>query len=253
MFTRAIVRTPGKSMINGLTTAGLGLPNYERALIQHADYIEALKECGLEVLTLRKDEQYPDSTFIEDVALLAKDCAIIMNPGAPSRRGEIAEIREVLRDYYVNIEEIREPGTVEAGDIMMVGSHFYIGLSERTNESGAQQVIDCLEKNGMSGSTIRLEEVLHLKTGVAYLEQNDLVACGEFISKKEFQKFNILEIDEDESYAANCIWVNGRVLIPRGYPKARETIARAGYSIMEVDVSEFRKLDGGLSCLSLRF
>ena len=253
MFKRAIVRTPGKSVVNGLTSAELSLPNYENALVQHAKYINALEECGLEVMVLGSDEEYPDSTFVEDVALLTRDCAIFMRPGALSRREETAEIRNVLSKYYINIEEVREPGTVEAGDIMMVGSHFYIGLSERTNESGAKQVIEYLEKYGMSGSVIKLEKVLHLKTGVAYLEHNNLVVCGEFLTKKEFQKFNILKIDEDESYAANCVSVNDRVLIPKGYPKARETIAGAGYSIIEVDVSEFQKLDGGLSCLSLRF
>jgi dimethylargininase len=184
---------------------------------------------------------------------LTRDYAIVTNPGAPSRRGETAEIKKVLRDYYVNIEEVREPGTVEAGDIMMVGSHFFVGISERTNESGAQQVIACLAKYGLSGSVIKLKKVLHLKTGVAYLEHNNLVACGEFLSTEEFQRFNILKIDEDESYAANCVWVNDRVLIPKGHPKARTTIERAGYLIKEVDVSEFRKLDGGVSCLSLRF
>jgi len=253
MFKRAIVRTPGKSMTKGLSNAGLGLPDYELALVQHAAYIEALKECGLDVLVLNADEQYPDSTFIEDVALLTRDCAIITNPGARSRRGETAEIKHVLGDYYGHIEEVREPGTVEAGDIMMVGSHFYIGLSERTNENGAQQIIESLEKYSMSGSIIKLEHVLHLKTGLAYLEQNNLVACGEFLSKDEFQQFNILKIDEAESYSANCIWLNGNVLIPGGYTKARETIERAGYVVKEVEVSEFRKLDGGLSCLSLRF
>ena len=136
---------------------------------------------------------------------------------------------------------------------MMVGSHFYIGLSERTNQSGAQQVIAYLEKYGMSGSVVELKEVLHLKTELAYLEQNNLVACGEFLVKDEFQKFNLLEIDQDESYSANCIWVNDTIIIPEGYPKARATIEGAGYKIKEVDVSEFKKLDGGLSCLSLRF
>ena len=253
MFKKAIVRTPGKSMVKGISTAGLGVPDYELALVQHADYIEALKECGLEVTVLDADEEYPDSTFVEDVALLTSECAIITNPGAETRRGEIVEIKKILKDFYVNIEEIYELGRVEAGDIMMVGSHFYIGLSERTNQSGAEQVISYLEKYGMSGSVVTLEEVLHLKTGVAYLEENNLLACGEFLTKEEFQKFNILEIDEDENYAANCIWVNGRVLIPKGYPKARATIENAGYLIREVDVSEFQKLDGGLSCLSLRF
>jgi len=253
MFTRAIVKTPGKSMINGLTSADLGQPNYENALIQHAEYIRTLKECGLEVSILKEDEEHPDSTFVEDVALLTRECAIITNPGAPSRKSETKAIKNVLKEYYRNIEVVCEPGTVEAGDIMMVESYFYIGLSERTNEKGAQQVIEILEKYGMSGTMVKLDKVLHLKTGVAYLEKNNLVACGEFLAKEEFQKFNILEIEEEESYATNCIWVNGNVLIAKGYPKARETIKNAGYAIKEVDVSEFRKLDGGLSCLSLRF
>jgi len=253
MFTKAIVRTPGKSMVDGLSTAGLGLPNYELALQQHAAYIAALKACGLEVTVLPADEAYPDSTFVEDVALLTPRCAIVTNPGAESRRGETAAIKPVLEDFYADIEEIREPGRVEAGDIMMVGEHFYIGLSERTNQVGAEQMIGFLEKYGMSGSVVTLSEMLHLKTGVVYLEHNNLLACGEFLKKPEFQQFNILEIDESESYAANCIWVNGTVLMPKGYPKARKMIADAGYPIIEVDVSEFKKLDGGLSCLSLRF
>ncbi len=128
-------------MVNGLTSAELGLPDYQKALVQHTAYIEALEECGLEVRVLTADEQHPDSIFIEDVALLMKDCAIITVPGAPSRKGETTDIKEVLSGYYSDIEEIRKPGTIEAGDIMMVGSHFYIGLSERTNLSGAQQMI----------------------------------------------------------------------------------------------------------------
>jgi len=253
MFTRAIVRTPAESIKQGLTSANLGVPDYEKALVQHADYVHALEQCGLNVHVLDKDNDYPDSCFIEDIALLTKECAIITNPGAPSRKGEIVGIKDVLKEHYAHIEEIHEPGTVEAGDIMMVGSHFYIGLSERTNEIGAGQMITYLEKYGLSGSIISLEHVLHLKTGVVYLEQNNLLACGEFLSKPEFQEFNILEVEPDESYAANCIWVNDTVLVPDGYPKTSQVIKSAGYDILEIDVSEFRKLDGGLSCLSLRF
>ncbi len=128
MFKRALVRTPGKSMVNGLSSAELGKPDYKLALEQHANYIKALKDCGLEVVILEADEDYPDSTFVEDAALLTKNCAIITNPGAESRRGEIVEIKKVLEKYYNNIEEVKSPGTVEAGDIMMVGDHFYIGL-----------------------------------------------------------------------------------------------------------------------------
>lgn len=253
MFTKAIVRTPGKSLVQGLSAANLGLPDYDRAIIQHSAYIQALEDCGLEVMVLPPLESFPDSTFIEDIALLTRKCAIITRPGALSRRGEAEGIRQVLDNYFIIIEEIRDPGTVEAGDILMVGGHFYIGLSERTNPEGAGQVIDILEKFGQTGSLIQLEEVLHLKTAVSYLENNNLIACSEMLVKEEFGMFNILPIEEDESYAANCIWVNGKVLIPRGCPKARITIQNSGYPVIEVDVSEFRKLDGGLSCLSLRF
>lgn len=252
-FTRAIVRTPSQSMVDGLTSAALGKPDYENALKQHAEYIEALKTCALEVTVLPADELYPDSTFVEDVALLTPHCAIITNPGAPSRNGETDNIIPIVREFYEMVECIQSPGTVEAGDIMMVGSHYYIGLSERTNQNGADQMISILEKYGMSASIIHLSEVLHLKTGLSYLENNYLLACGEFLHKPEFHQYQILEVDNDEAYAANSIWINDTVLIPAGFPETRNLIKATGCEICEVDVSEFQKLDGGLSCLSLRF
>jgi len=252
-FSNSIVRKPGKSLVRGLTGAELGIPDYPKACIQHESYVRALKECGLKVKVLESDEEFPDSTFVEDTALLTSRCAVISRPGALSRRGEVIGIKPVIEDFYSDIEEIQPPGTVEAGDIMMVGGHFYIGLSGRTNQNGADQIIRILEKYGMSGSVIKLEKVLHLKTGVSYLEHNNLAACGEFLSHPEFERFHIIEIPEEESYAANCVWVNDRVLIPKGYPETRRKIMDAGYAVIEVDVSEFRKLDGGLSCLSLRF
>jgi len=253
MFTKAIVKSPCRAMVNGISNAGLGKPDYQNALIQHADYIEALKECGLQVTVLPPDENFPDSTFVEDAALMTPHCAILTNPGAASRRLETHSMLVTLREFYEDVEKIETPGTCEAGDIMMVGEHFYIGLSERTNQAGAEQMVAILERYGMTGSVVELNEVLHLKTGLGYLENNNLLACGEFLIKPEFQQFNILQVDPDESYAANSVWINGTVLTPSGFPKTRALIASAGYDVREVDVSEFQKLDGGLSCLSLRF
>lgn len=253
MFTRAIVRTPCRAMVDGISTAGLGAPDYQKALIQHADYVKALKECGLQVTVLPADENFPDSTFVEDVALLTPRCAILTNPGAPSRTMETRSILPHLGKLYQKVEIIEAPGSCEGGDIMMVGNHFYIGLSERTNLEGAQQVITILERHGLQGSVVRLKDVLHLKTGLGYLEDNNLLACGEFLDKPEFQPYNLLEVDNEEAYAANSVWVNNIVLTPAGFPKTRDLIRSAGYKIREVDVSEFQKLDGGLSCLSLRF
>jgi len=240
-------------MVNGISTANLGRPDYQKALAQHLDYIEALKECGLQVTVLSPDENFPDSTFVEDAALMTPHCAILTNPGAPSRTLETQSMLVVIREFYADVEMIEAPGTLEGGDVMMVGEHFYIGLSERTNQAGAEQMINILERYGMKGSVVDLAEVLHLKTGLGYLEDNNLLACGEFLSKPEFQQYNLLRVDHEEAYAANSVWVNGTVLVPAGFPKTSNLIASAGYKVREVDVSEFQKLDGGLSCLSLRF
>jgi dimethylargininase len=253
MFTKAIVRRPCPAIVDGLTTSDLGKPDYNLALQQHIQYLKALMACGLKVHILEPDNTYPDSTFIEDTALLTPDCAIITNPGAPSRKGETKEIAILLPKYFPNMERIITPGTVDAGDIMMVGSHYFIGLSERTNKAGAKQIIDILKKYGLSGSTITLQQVLHLKTGVSYLENNTLLATGEFLNIKDFCDFKIISVEDDEKYAANSIWVNDYVIMPSGYPKSQQAIKEAGYKILTVNTSEFRKIDGGVSCLSLRF
>ena len=253
MFTHAIVRIPPASLANGISTANLGKPNYEKALRQHQAYVDALRFCGLEIITLPADEDFPDCCFVEDTALLTKRGAIIARPGANSRRGEEDAIREMLPDYFDRIASIQPPGTVEPGDIMMVGDHFYIGLSERTNEAGAQQVISLLQSFDFTGSTVELHGILHLKSGISFLEHKTLLACDQFVLEPAFQDFELIAVDEEEAYAANCLWINGRVLVPAGFPTTRKKIESAGYQSVEVDVSEFQKLDGGLSCLSLRF
>jgi dimethylargininase len=176
-----------------------------------------------------------------------------MNPGAASRKGEAGLIKQVLNEFYDHIESIRSPGTAEGGDIMAVGSHFYIGLSGRTNQAGAEQLTDILAEFGLTSSIIPLKEVLHLKTAVTYLENGYLLAAGEFLKKEEFGRYRIIRIEPDERYAANSLWINGRVIMPAGYPQTKEAVNLAGYEVIEVEMSEFRKLDGGVSCLSLRF
>ncbi len=253
MFTNAIVKQPCKNMIKGITQAGLGTPDYDLACRQHDTYIKALEACELSVTILPPDEAYPDSVFIEDACLVTPKCAVITRPGADSRKGEVQSVRKAMDAFGLPLNEITDPGTLDAGDIMMVGTHFYVGLSNRTNAAGFAQLEKILIRYGMTASTVNLESVLHLKTGVSYLENNHLLAWGEFLSKKEFSGFTLLGVDNKESYAANSVWINNRVLVPAGYKQTRDMIAAAGYTPIEVDVSEFRKLDGGLSCLSLRF
>ncbi|MBQ8264489.1 MAG: N(G),N(G)-dimethylarginine dimethylaminohydrolase [Oscillospiraceae bacterium] len=256
MFKNVIVRRPCRAMTEGITSCPeLGKPDYEKALRQHDDYIAALRECGVEVTVLPADERYPDSCFVEDPAVITRCCAIITNPGAPSRNGETDEIIGAVREFFAeeNIEYIRAPGTLEGGDVMMVGDHFYVGRSARTNAEGIRQFIAILEKHGLTGSEVPLEKVLHLKTGVNYIENGNMLVSGEFVDKPDFEKYNKIIIPEEESYAANCIWVNGTVIVPEGYPAVEKAVRDAGYRVRLVDTSEYRKLDGGLSCLSLRF
>lgn len=256
MFKNVIVKRPSKSMVEGITSQPkLGKPDYELALKQHDKYIEALKACNVNVTILDADERFPDSCFVEDTAVITKNCAIISNPGAKSRNKETEDMIETIKQFFTEdkIEYITAPGTLEGGDVMMVGNHFYVGESARTNKEGCRQFIEKLEKYGYTGSVVELEEVLHLKTGLAYLENNNLLVAGEFVDKDVFKDFNRIIISEDESYSANCIWVNDNVLVPFGYEKAKKAIEQKGYKVIEVDTSEYRKLDGGLSCLSLRF
>jgi len=253
MFTNAIVRRPCPEIINGLTSVNLGKPNYQRALTQHLKYTDILKDCGLTIKVLDFDNRFPDSTFIEDIALCTKKFSIVTNPGALSRKGETDGINQILKLFYENIEEISAPGSLEAGDVMMVEDRFFIGISNRTNIEGADQLIKMLGKYNMSGIKVPLEKMLHLKSGASYLENNNVLLSGEFINNNLFGGFNRILVDEDEGYAANSLWINGKVLVPEGFPRTREKIEKAGYVTIPLDVSEFRKIDGGLSCLSLRF
>ena len=252
-FTHAIVRLPCKNMVEGLSSAELGIPDHGLAMRQHGSYIEALKECGLNVRVLPADEDYPDSTFVEDTVLLTPEVAVITNPGAPSRQGETRSMKEVIKEYYDHIEQIQSPGTIEAGDVMMVRNHYFIGLSERTNRSGANQLIRILENSGLSGSVVEFSGMLHLKSGISYLENNTMLAEERLAHHVDFTGFNIIPVPGNESYAANSLWINDRVIVPEGYPETLKNIKRAGYDTIVLDMSEFRKLDGGLSCLSLRF
>ena len=240
-------------MVRGITAANLGEPDHELALRQHREYTEALAALGLEMKVLEPDSRFPDSTFVEDVALFTSRVAVVTLPGAMSRRGEEKEMACVLRSFYDHVESIRLPGTLDAGDVMMAGDHYYIGLSDRTNPEGARQLISVLEKYGMTGETVEVQGLLHLKSGASFLEDDLLLVAGELAGHPAFAKFRKIRVPPEESYAANSLWVNGTVLVPAGFPRTRELIEKAGLKTLPLDVSEFRKLDGGLSCLSLRF
>lgn len=257
-FKNVIVRTPASTVVDGITMSPeLGKPDYNKALKQHEEYIKALEKCGVKVTVMPKNEKYPDSCFVEDPAVIVPgEIAILTNPGAESRNGEKHDMLPYLKKFFKDkdIYKIEAPGTLDGGDVMMVGDTFYVGMSARTNREGIRQFHNILMKVGRKCIPVPMTEMLHLKTGVNYLEHNNLLISGEFINYPTFKDFNQIIVSPDEAYASNCIWMNETVIIPKGYPKLQKAIEDLGiYKIIVCDTSEYKKIDGGLSCLSLRF
>jgi dimethylargininase len=255
-FKHAITRLPAESYSHGLTTSVEGAPSIEKALDQHGRYCDALRASGLTVDSLAAALEYPDSTFVEDTAILTARVAIIMRPGAPSRLGEIQLIKKAVLEYRTDVMQIVEPGSMDGGDVCQADEHFFIGISARTNPEGARQLSAILHAHGYTSSTVDIRgqsRLLHLKSGIAYLGSKRLVIAPELSALSEFQSYELIEVAAAELYAANCIHINDHVLIPAGYPKIANALESLGYTLLALDVSEFRKMDGGLSCLSLRF
>ena len=255
-FRHAVVRPPSASFAEGLTTADLGLPNLELAARQHAAYCAALEKSGLTLSRLKSDPQYPDSTFVEDTAVLTRRSAILTRPGAISRRGEVPSVEHVLTQFYSLTHTIEPPGTLDGGDICQAGDHFFIGLSERTNDVGARQLAKFLGTEGYTSRIVNIRGIegqLHLKSGIAYLGDRRLVLTKGMEKMDVFGGYEIIPVDPDENYAANCMRVNDYVLLAAGFPKLASKLSDLGYQIISLEMSEFQKLDGGLSCLSLRF
>ena len=255
-FTQALLRLPGDNFAQGLTQAGEGAPDPALALNQHQHYRAALESAGLALPVLPADPRHPDGCFVEDTALLTARGAILTRPGAPSRRGEVGAIAAALGPALGAAVRIEAPGTVDAGDVCEADGHFLIGLSARTNEAGAAQLAGWLDDLGYRTDILDIRgsrELLHLKTGISYLGEGRLLVAPDFPRDPALAAYEILEVPASERYAANALRVNDRVLVAGGYPATRAAIESLGYETLALEMSEFRKLDGGLSCLSLRW
>ncbi len=256
MFTKAIVRPPAPNFSQGLTEANLSAPDFERARKQHEAYCAALTQCGLTLTRLAPDPDYPDSTFVEDTAILTNRCAVLAQPGASSRRGEIESMRNTLADFFPALMSIEPPGTLDGGDVCEAGRNFFVGVSERTNEAGAQQLAALLEPFGHACSSVDIRNesgLLHLKSGLAYLGDNRLAVAKSLTGRAEFAGYDLVVVNSSEQYAANCVRVNNQVLVAAGYPAFTGKLRDLGYETITLEMTEFQKMDGGLSCLSLRF
>lgn len=256
MFTKAIVRLPASNFADGLTTVSLGTPDFATTIAQHQRYCDALRECGLALTHLDADPRHPDSTFVEDVAILTERGAIMTLPGAASRAGEVAHMRTVLPAFYAQLASIEAPGTLDGGDICEAGEHFVIGISLRTNEEGARQLAAWLQSLGYTTSFVDIRQtpgILHLKSGISYIGDNRMVVIDALAGEPALQPFELIRVAPAEDYAANCVRVNRHVLMASGFPLLEARLRALGYAVIALDMSEYQKMDGGLSCLSLRF
>jgi dimethylargininase len=276
MFTRAIVRPPAPNFAEGLTTAGLGAPDYELASRQHDAYCTALEQCGLNLIRLDPDSEYPDSCFVEDAAIVIPESAfqsarvptptrvVLTRPGAASRAGEVQSLRAAFDQFVpeLALQQLQSPGTLDGGDVCEAGSHYFIGLSERTNETGAEQLAQFVTAHGYTAGFVDIQVpqsaailtgLLHLKSGLAYLDDNRLVVTEGLAGRKEFADFERVLVPRGEEYAANCVLVNDYVLVAAGFEQFQRKLRALGYRTLALDMSEFQKMDGGLSCLSLRW
>ncbi len=252
MFKYALTRTPGPDFARGITTSGLGTPDYALLLEQHSAYVATLQSLGLEVAVLPPLAGFPDAYFVEDAAVVTPDVAVITYPGARPRQGEEKAIQPMLA-HYRQTECIQPPGTVEGGDVLMVGRHFFIGVSERTNPEGAAQLGRILEQYGNTWTLVPVGAGLHLKSSVNYVGKNTLLVTRQFASRSEFTGFDKLIVEPDEAYACNTLLVNDRLITPKGFPETLLKLKSLGMHIIELEMSEARKMDGGLTCMSLRF
>jgi dimethylargininase len=251
VLTHAIVRRPGPDFARGLTSAGLGEPDPGRMRAQHAAYADALRALGLAVEVLDPLPGFPDAYFVEDVAVVVPELAIVTRPGAPSRLGEADAIVRALARHR-EVARLQRPATLDGGDVLIANRTAFIGLSSRTNAEGAGQLARLLEPHGYRSQPVPVSAGLHLKSSVSWLGGDMLLLAGRFADRPEFRAFRRIVLDASEEPACNTLLVNGTLLTPAGFPKARRQLEDARLPIVELDVSEVRKMDGGLTCLSLR-
>jgi len=253
-FNSAIVRKPALSVVNGLRAEDQGDPDYDGVKAEHEAYVAVLESVGMTVTVLPELEAFPDSIFVEDPALVFTEAAILLRPGAPTRQGETAEIAPVLHDLFDRVLQLPQPGHVEGGDILLTQKSVLIGLSARTDQAGADALIECLKTIGYTGEIVSTPKgVLHFKTECSLLDETTILVTRRMEQLGIFDGFRKIVLPEGEEPAANAIRINKSLLVSANYPRTIELLDHLGYLVVPVKTTEIQKIDAGLSCMSLRW
>jgi dimethylargininase len=247
---RALVREPGDSYSGCISSHPLRhTVDVSRARAQHALYCEALSELGLEVIRVPKDDLHPDSCFVEDNAVVHVGRALICRMARESRRGEEVEVEAALREY-MTVKRAVAPATIEGGDVIHLSGRLISGVTQRTNLEGVAQLREWL---GVPVDTIEDPGVVHIKSYVTYLGRGTMIATGKYASHPALEGFQVLVAPEGEEYAADTLAIGDSVVMPTGLPRAHELVREAGFDVIPLDVSEFEKCEGAVTCLSILF
>lgn len=252
-FTQALVRLPGRSVVDGLRAIDRGAPSLAGVVAEHAAYVRALEAAGVSVEVLPALEAFADSLFVEDTALVFPEGAILLRPGAPSRAGECAHMEPVLRRRFSKVLALEE-GHADGGDILTTPDSVMIGRSARTDAVGAAALVRLLATLGRRGVVVDTPPgVLHFKTDCALVDGDTVLATARLASSGVFKGMRVLVVPEGEEAAANALRINDRVFVGEGYPRTADLLTRAGLRVVTLPVQQIGLIDAGLSCMSLRW
>jgi dimethylargininase len=251
--TIAITRKPSRLLESGERThIGRDRIDFEKALAQHDAYRAALAELGAAVTRLDDADSFPDGVFVEDTALVLDAVAISMRPGADSRRGEVLGIVTALMPYR-EVITIGAPATIDGGDIVVIGKKILVGRSARTNAAGIEALTGLTRRFGYSVRAVRMTGCLHLKSGCTALPDGRLLINRSWIDARDLGDFDFVDIPAEEPWGGDVAFIGSTVIAAAAFPRTLETLEAHGYSVRPVDVSEFAKAEGGVTCMSLIF
>ena len=253
-FTHALTRRPHPGVVDGLRAEDRGPPDLARLRAAHADYVAVLRAAGAEVIELDPLPDFPDALFVEDTALCLPEGAVLLRPGAPSRAGEVAHVEPALAARFRELRRLEGPGHVEGGDVLVTGREVLVGRSARTDAAGVAALRAVLADWGHLVREVETPPgVLHFKTDAALLDAETVLATRRLAAGGGFDGYRVLTVPAGEEAAANVVRFNDVVVMPAGHPRTAERLTTAGYAVRPVDNGECAKLDGGMSCLSLRW
>lgn len=252
-FTRAIVRAPGRSVVDGLRAHDGPAPVFAAVAAEHDGYVRALAACGLDLTILDPLEDHPDALFVEDPALVFAEGAILLRPGAASRAAEAAYLRPVLERHFAEVQVLAE-GHADGGDVMITPHAVLIGRSARTDAAGAEALAAALGRLGKRAEIVTPPRgALHLKTIASLIDEETILTTDEGAASGLFARYRQIVLDPDEAAAANALRINDTLLIPAHHPGIADKLAGLGYDPVLLDTTHVARIDAGLSCMSLRW